>query len=70
MSLQFGGDILHIKPESNWGMTFNQLTSQFKTEWKFIVRSTPFILLALIGFLVWFFTALSRSSYESATEGL
>ena len=66
MSLQFGGDILHITPESNWGMTFNQLTSQFKTEWKFIVRSTPFILLAIIGLLnAWAGLANADKAYDT-----
>jgi ABC-2 type transport system permease protein len=51
LALRFSGDIPHVQPESNWGMTWTQLVSQIKTEWKFVVRSTPFILLSLIGLL-------------------
>lgn len=66
LALRFSGDILHVKPESSWAMTFDQLTSQIRTEWKFVVRSTPFILLAIIGLLnAWGGLANADKAYDT-----
>ncbi len=45
------GALPRITPAKGFGTTFSQLYSQFKTEWLSILRSTAFILLALLGLL-------------------
>ncbi|HNL40006.1 MAG TPA: hypothetical protein PKH43_12745, partial [Saprospiraceae bacterium] len=45
------GALPRVAVASGAGTTFSQLWSQFKTEWLGIVRSTAFILLAILGLL-------------------
>ncbi len=49
--LQTLGAPPRVAPASGWTTTLAQLRSQFFTEWKGIVRSVAFILLALLGLL-------------------
>lgn len=49
--LKILGAIPAIAPEKGAAVVFRQLWSQFKAEWLGIVRSTAFILLALLGLL-------------------
>lgn len=45
------GTLPRVAPASGWGTSLSQLRSQFKTELLGILRSTPFVLLALLGLL-------------------
>ncbi|MBK9335258.1 MAG: hypothetical protein IPM98_01220 [Lewinellaceae bacterium] len=45
------GALPHVAPASGLGTTLSQLRSQFKTEFMGILRSTPFVLLTLLGLL-------------------
>ena len=66
LALKFTGDILHVKTEAGTSMVLSQLWSQIKTEWKFVVRSTPFILLAIIGLLnAWGSLAFADKGYDT-----
>lgn len=49
--LQTLGAPPRVTPASGTGVVFAQLRSQFTTEWKGVVRSVAFILLALLGLL-------------------
>jgi ABC-2 type transport system permease protein len=51
LNLQFGGALPRVAPQLNSAMQWSQLWSQVRTEWRFVVRSTPFIILSLLGVL-------------------
>ncbi|MCB9305003.1 MAG: hypothetical protein H6565_00245 [Lewinellaceae bacterium] len=51
ISVRSLGGIPRVTPGKGVATTFSQLFSQFKTEWLGIIRSTAFILLAILGLL-------------------
>ncbi|MBK8555784.1 MAG: ABC transporter permease [Lewinellaceae bacterium] len=51
LGLRVLGEIPKVAPQKGWSTTLQQLSSQFRTEWWGIIRSTAFILLALLGLL-------------------
>lgn len=62
----FGGEIIRAKQATGTTVVFTQLLSQIRTEWKFIVRSVPFILLSLLGILnAWGALANATDSYNT-----
>ncbi len=66
LHMHFGGEIPKVKALSGSQVVFAQLISQIKTEWKYIVRSVPFILLALLGILnAWGALANATDSYNT-----
>lgn len=66
LGLHFGGEIPHVQPQSGRAIVLGQLWSQIRTEWRFIVRSTPFILLSLLGMLnAWGSLATANDAYDT-----
>jgi ABC-2 type transport system permease protein len=66
LALHFEGAIPHVQPEKGAHITWGQLVSQIRTEWKFVVKSTPFILLGLIGLLnAWGSLSTANEAYNT-----
>jgi len=66
LHMHFGGAIQKVAALTGPKIILSQLISQVKTEWKFIVRSVPFILLALLGILnAWASLANATDSYNT-----